>query len=128
MHSDDATFISLTMPSSLVLYDESMRKQQKLLLLGSFFGEQGKIFSHFLYDVAGGGDGTIMVQRGFSLAFHEQELLPPGERFYSCNKIVGGLPIYVEEAEGNNVVPSRYYLVPHAEKGGALALGRGILS
>ena len=45
-----------------------------------------------------------------------------------CNNIIGGLPIYVEEAEGNNAVPSRDYLVPHVEEGGALAPGRGILA
>ena len=34
----------------------------------------------------------------------------------------------MERVEGNNVVPSRDYLVPHAEEGGALSLGRGILA
>ena len=43
MHSDDATFISFTMSSSHVLYDESIRKQQEPLFLGLFFGEKEQI-------------------------------------------------------------------------------------
>ena len=43
--------------SSHEMYDGSMRRQQNTLLL--CLGEQGKIFSHTLYDVAGGGAGTI---------------------------------------------------------------------
>ena len=109
------------MSSSHILHDESMRKHQKHLLLGSLFEEQGKICSHFLYDVAGVGDGTIMVQRGCSLAFDDQESHPPWERFHVCNNIVGGLPIYVEEAKGNSIVPPKDYLVPHVQEGGALA-------
>ena len=60
------------MSSSHILHNESMRKQQKIVLLGLFLeGEQWKIFSHFLYDVVGVGDGTIMVQRGYSLTFDD---------------------------------------------------------
>jgi len=128
LHIDDATLISFTMPSLHILHDESMRNQQGHLLLGLFLGEKERIFSHFLYDVAGVEDGTIMVQRGYSLTFDVQELLPPWERFHMCNNIIGGLPIYVEEAEGNNAVPFRDYLVPHVEEGGTLAPGRGILA
>ena len=95
------------------------------LLLGLFFGEQGQIFSHFLYDVAGVGDSTIMVKRGYSLTFDDQELLPLWERFHICNNIVGGLPIH---AEGNNAMPSGDYLVPHVEEEGALDLVRGFLA
>ena len=43
VHSDDAIFMSFTMSSSHILYDESMRKQQKNLLMGLFCGEQEKI-------------------------------------------------------------------------------------
>ena len=68
------------------------------------------------------------MQRGYSLTFYDQELLPLWERFHIFINIVGGLPIYVEEAEGNSVVPSRNYLVPHVEEGGALAPRRGILA
>ena len=69
-----------------------------------------------------------MVKRGYSLTFDDQELIPPWERLHICSNIVGGLPIYVEEAEANNAMPPRDYLVPHVEEGGALAPGRGIIS
>ena len=66
MHGVDVKFISFIMfPSHN--YDESMRGQQNILLLWLFLGEQGKIFSHTLHDVAEVGDGTIMVQRGYSI-------------------------------------------------------------
>ena len=68
------------------------------------------------------------MQRGYSLTFDDQELLLPWERFHICSNIIGGFPIYVEGSEHNNVVPSRDYLVPHVEEGGALAPGRGILA
>ena len=70
-HSDDATFISFTMSSSHILYDESMKKQQKHLLLELFLGEKEQIFSHFFYEVSGVGDGTIMVQRGNHFTFDD---------------------------------------------------------
>ena len=59
MHGVDVTFISFVMFSLHDLYDGGRRRQQKLLLLGLFLGEQGHIFSHTLHDVAGGGDGII---------------------------------------------------------------------
>ena len=71
VHSDDATFIPFTMSSSHILHDESMREQQKQLLLGYFYGEKGQVCSHFFYDVAGVGDRTTMVQRGYSFAFDD---------------------------------------------------------
>ena len=78
MHYDDMKFfISIIIFSSHDLYDEGMGKKQKLLLLGLLLGEHGKIFSHTLHGVAGVGYGTIMVQRGYSLALDDQELLPP---------------------------------------------------
>ena len=70
MHGVDLTFISFIMSSSHELYDESMRRQQTFFLLELCLREQGKIFSHMLHDVAGVGDGTIMVQRGYSLALY----------------------------------------------------------
>ena len=66
IHGVDMTFISFIMSSSHFLYDESTMKQQTVLLLGLYLREKGNIFSHMLYDVAGVGDGTIMVQRGYS--------------------------------------------------------------
>ena len=42
--------------------------------------------------------------------------------------IIGRFPIHVAEIEGNIFVSPRYYLVPHAEEGGALAPSRGILA
>ena len=58
---DKKFFISITMFSPHDLHDGGMRRQQNPLLLGLFLGEHGKIFSHTLHDVAGMGDGIIMV-------------------------------------------------------------------
>ena len=74
------------------------------------------------------GDGTIMVKRGYSLTFDDQELLPPWERFHICSNIIGGFPIYVGEDEGNSVVPSTDDLVPHEKEGGDFAPCRGIIA
>ena len=64
-HCIDMTFfISITMFSPHDLYDGGMRGQQNPLFLGLFLGEHGQIFSHTLHDVAGVGNGTIMVKRG----------------------------------------------------------------
>ena len=41
------------------------------------------------HDVAGVGDGTIMVQRGYSLALDDQEVLPLWKEFPICSNIVG---------------------------------------
>ena len=75
MHCVDMALF--TMFSLHYLYDGGMMRQQKLLLLGLFLGEQGQFCSHTLRDVAGVGDGTIMVQRGYSLAWDDREVLPP---------------------------------------------------
>ena len=58
------------------LYDDCVRRQQESMFLWKPLGEYGLIFSHTLHDVAGVGDGTIMVQRGYSLALEDQEVLP----------------------------------------------------
>ena len=58
------------------LYGDDVGRQQELFLLCKFLGEYGLIFSHNLHDVAGVGDGAIMVQRGYSLALEDQEVLP----------------------------------------------------
>ena len=47
--------------------DGSMRKQQRIFVLGMFLREQGQNCSHNFHDVAGVEDGTIIVQRGYSL-------------------------------------------------------------
>ena len=73
IHGVDMILISFIMSSSHVLYDESMRRQQILLLLGLYLRKQGKIFSHIFHDVVGVEDGTIIVQRGYSLALDVQE-------------------------------------------------------
>ena len=89
-HCVDMTFfISITMFSLHDLYDGGMRRQQKLLFLSLFLGEQGQIFSHTLHDVVGVEDGTIMVQRGYSLAFDDQEVLPLWEELLMCSSIMG---------------------------------------
>ena len=71
------------------LYDESMRRQQTLLLFELYLREQGQICSHTLHDVAGVGDGTIIVQRGYSLALDVQEVLPLWEELLMCSSIMG---------------------------------------
>ena len=58
------------------------------MLLWLFLGEQGQICSHTLHDVAGVGDGTIMVQREYSLALDDQEVLPPWKELPLCSSIV----------------------------------------
>ena len=59
------------------------------MLLGMFLGEQGQIFSHSFHDVERVEDGTITVQRGYSLALDVQEVLPPWERLLIYSKIMG---------------------------------------
>ena len=50
------------------LYGDGVGRQQELLFLWKLSGEYGLIFSHTLHDVAGVGDGTIMVQKGLLLS------------------------------------------------------------
>ena len=52
-----------------------------------FLGEQGQIFSHTLHDVAGVGDGNIMVKRGYSLALDDLEVLPLWEELLMYSSI-----------------------------------------
>ena len=91
MHGVDVTFISFIMSSSHNLHDESMRRQQTILLLGLYLREKGQICSHMFYDVVAVGDGTIMVKRGYSLALDDQEVLPSSEEFHIFSNIIGGL-------------------------------------
>ena len=81
--------MSITMFSLHDLDDGSMRRQQKVLLLGMFLGEKGQIFSHSFHDVAGVEDGTITVQREYSLALYVQEVLSPWERLLIYISIMG---------------------------------------
>ena len=71
MHGVGMIFISFIMFSSHDLYDQGVRRQQELFFLGLLLGEHGHIFSHTLHDVAGVGDGTIIVKRGYSLALDD---------------------------------------------------------
>ena len=48
------------------LHEGEMREQQEMLLPWLFLRHYGLILSHDLHDVVGVGDGTIMVQRGYS--------------------------------------------------------------
>ena len=90
MHCVDMIFfISVIIFSSHDLYDGGMRRQQKLLLIWFLLEEQGKIFSLSLHDVTGVGDGTIMVQRGYSLALDDQEVLPLWKELLMCSSIMG---------------------------------------
>ena len=86
MYLDDViSFVSTIMLLLHSLYGEGVGRQQELLLLWKLLGEYGLILSHTLHDVAGVGDGTIMVQRGYSLALEDQEVLPlwKGSPIYS---------------------------------------------
>ena len=64
-------------------------RQLELLLLWLLLREYGLILSHTLHDVAEVGDGTIMVQRGYSLALDDQDVLPLWEGLLMCSSIMG---------------------------------------
>ena len=66
-------------------------RQQKILLLWRILREQGQIFSHTLHDVVGVGDGTIMVQGGYSLALDDLEVLPLWKELLVYGSIMGGV-------------------------------------
>ena len=87
MHGVYVTFISFIMSSSHDLYDESMSGSKKIVL-ELYLREQGQIFSHMLYDVSGVGYGTIMVQRGYSLALDDLEVLPLWKELLVCSNIM----------------------------------------
>ena len=53
------------------LYDDDEMRRQQELLLWILLGDYGLIFSHNLHDVVGIDGGTIMVQRGYSLALED---------------------------------------------------------
>ena len=85
MHGVDVLLISFIMSSSHELYDGSMGRQQNVLLLCLFLGEQGQSFSHTLHDVAGRGDGII------SSVFDDLGALLSWGVFHICCSIIGGV-------------------------------------
>ena len=87
MQYDDA----IIMFSPHGLYDGGMRRLQRLLLLWRIGREQGHICCHNWHDVAGVGDGNIIVQGGYSLALDDLEVLPPWKELLVCNNIMGGV-------------------------------------
>ena len=70
------------------LYDDDMRRQQESLLLWLLLGEYGLTFYHTLHDVSGVDGGTIMVQRGYSLALDDLEVLPLWKEIFVCSNIM----------------------------------------
>ena len=70
------------------LYDGGMGRQQNIFFLWMFLGGQEHICSHTLHDVAGVGDGTIIVQRGYSLALDDLEALPLWKELLVCSSIM----------------------------------------
>ena len=77
VHCVDMKFsMSIIISSPHDLYDGGVRRQQDFFLLWKFLGEYWMIGSHNLCNVAVVGDGTIMVQRGYSLTLEDQEVLP----------------------------------------------------
>ena len=54
-----------------ILYGDGVGRQHELLFLWKLLGEYGLILYHTLHDVVGVGDGTIMVQRGYSLTLED---------------------------------------------------------
>ena len=91
MHDVDVTHISFIMSSSPEMYDGSTRRQQAFGLLELCLREQGKNCSHMLCDVAGVGEGTLMVQWGYSSASDDLEVLPSWEVFHIFSSITRGV-------------------------------------
>ena len=85
MHGVDMILISFIMSSPHGRYDGGMGRQQNVLLLCLFLGEQEQICSHTLHDVAGRGDGII------SLVFDDLEALPSWGVFHICCSIIRGI-------------------------------------
>ena len=85
MNGVDMILISFIMSSSHDQYDGGIGRQQNVLLLSLFLGEQEQICSHTLHDVAGGGDGII------SLIFDDGlEEIPTWKVFHiGCSIIIG---------------------------------------
>ena len=69
-------------------YDDEIRRQKETLFLWLLLGDYRMIFSHNLHDVSGVEDGTIMVQRGYSLSLENQEVLPHRKESPICSSIM----------------------------------------
>ena len=85
MHGVDMILISLIVSSSHELYDGSIGRQQIILLLWLFLGEQEQIRSHTWNYVAGEGDVII------SLVFDDFETLSSWGVFHICCSIIRGV-------------------------------------
>ena len=79
------------------------------MLLWRILREQGHIFSRTLHDVAGVGDGTTMVKRGYSLALDDLEVLPLWKKLLVCGRIMGGV-FDIEHIKGWSYELARAYL------------------
>ena len=104
MYDVDVLLISFIMSSPHELYDGSMGRQQNLLLLCLFLGEQEQIFSHTWNNVTIGGYGII------SLVFDDYlESLPSWEVFHIfCSSIRGVFD--KEHVKEHSFVLTRDYL------------------
>ena len=85
IHYDDV----IIMFSPHGLHDGGLLGQQRHFFLWRIGREQGQIFSHTWHDAVGGGDGTILVQGGYSLSLDDLEVLPPWKELLVCNNIMG---------------------------------------
>ena len=85
---DVISFMSTIILLLHILYDDGVGRQQEFLLLLKFLGEYGLNFSHTFHDVAGVGNGTIMVKMGYSLASEDQEVLPPWKESPTYSSII----------------------------------------
>ena len=70
------------------LYGDGVGRKLKLLLLWLLLREYGMILSYTFHDVARVGDGTIMVQRGYSLTLENEEVLPPWRGSLTYSSII----------------------------------------
>ena len=73
---DVISFLSTIMWLLHDSYGDGVGRKLELLFLCFLLREYGLILSHTLHDVARVGDGTIMVQRGYSLTLEDEEVLP----------------------------------------------------
>ena len=73
MHDGDV----IIMFSPHGLYDGGIWRHQIIFLLWRIGREQGQIYSHTWHDAAGVGDGTIIMEGGYSLTLYDLEILPP---------------------------------------------------
>ena len=96
-------------PSSHELHDVSMRRQQTLRLLELSWREHKQIFSHMMYGVAGVEEGTLIVKRGYPLAWNDQEAFPSWKMFHICSSITRGV-FDKEHVKGKTLAWARAFL------------------